>query len=410
MKITVHRGANQIGGCVTEIASGHSKILIDLGNNLPGSETADFTKEEVVRLCEDVDAIFYTHYHSDHIGHVADIPNNVKQYSGAEAKEILLCKFNVLSKHIDCQDTIDAINRMECYHTNKSVSINGGEIKVTPYFVSHSAADAYMFKIEIEGHIILHTGDFRQHGYLGKGLFPTLGNYFKQVDFLIIEGTMLSRSDEKVKHEITIKHEATKLLREKPRKHLLTLCSTTDMDRLASFHSACKDTDAMFVCDHYQKQILDIFTAHHGKKSKLYDFGDTTVINASIFDLMKQKSFIMPVRPSMTNFVKKILRRFPDTELIYSMWKGYYCGTEKQINPNIKELVDMFKGKVHYLHTSGHADIETLKKVCNTVRPRLGIIPIHKDKATHFEQLPISKTYNIISSPAQIGNIIIETQ
>ena len=35
MTITIHRGINQIGGCITEIASASGKkILIDLGHNL----------------------------------------------------------------------------------------------------------------------------------------------------------------------------------------------------------------------------------------------------------------------------------------------------------------------------------------------------------------------------------------
>ena len=33
MKITIHRGANQIGGCITEIATKDAKIFIDLGSN-----------------------------------------------------------------------------------------------------------------------------------------------------------------------------------------------------------------------------------------------------------------------------------------------------------------------------------------------------------------------------------------
>ena len=43
MKIKIHRGANQIGGCITEIESSKGdKILIDFGHNLPeGDEKAD---------------------------------------------------------------------------------------------------------------------------------------------------------------------------------------------------------------------------------------------------------------------------------------------------------------------------------------------------------------------------------
>jgi len=38
MKITIHRGINQIGGSITEIATDNTKILIDFGQNLPDGE------------------------------------------------------------------------------------------------------------------------------------------------------------------------------------------------------------------------------------------------------------------------------------------------------------------------------------------------------------------------------------
>ncbi|PKP47261.1 MAG: hypothetical protein CVT94_11970 [Bacteroidetes bacterium HGW-Bacteroidetes-11] len=39
MKITIHRGIDQIGGCITEIATDNKRILIDLGQNLPDGES-----------------------------------------------------------------------------------------------------------------------------------------------------------------------------------------------------------------------------------------------------------------------------------------------------------------------------------------------------------------------------------
>lgn len=41
MNITIHRGANQIGGCITEISAGGAKILIDLGFNLSDSKVKE---------------------------------------------------------------------------------------------------------------------------------------------------------------------------------------------------------------------------------------------------------------------------------------------------------------------------------------------------------------------------------
>jgi len=63
MKITIHRGANQIGGCITEFATKDAKIFIDLGSNLPGSDKTDYSADDVRRITADADAIFYSHYH-----------------------------------------------------------------------------------------------------------------------------------------------------------------------------------------------------------------------------------------------------------------------------------------------------------------------------------------------------------
>lgn len=37
MKITIHRGLEQIGGCITEISTETSRVFIDMGQNLPGN-------------------------------------------------------------------------------------------------------------------------------------------------------------------------------------------------------------------------------------------------------------------------------------------------------------------------------------------------------------------------------------
>jgi len=88
MKIIIHRGAHQIGGCITEIKSDDAKILIDLGANLPGNNTKELGEIEVAELTKDVDAIFYTHYHGDHIGLFHLVPENIPQYISQGAQEV----------------------------------------------------------------------------------------------------------------------------------------------------------------------------------------------------------------------------------------------------------------------------------------------------------------------------------
>ncbi len=425
MEITIHRG-KQIGGCITEIRSGCNKIIIDLGSNLPGTSKPDFDISEVRKLVSGADAILYTHYHEDHIGHFSEV-DNIPQYIGEGALEVMICKLSALqaasernaengnaeeAKQLNQESGLMAISKMMTYEVNKPLRF--GNITVTPYVCSHSAFDAYMFKIEADGKKVLHTGDFRDHGYLGKGLSQFIPKFVGQVDVIVTEGTMLSRANESAPHEAEIKAGAKRLLGGRfNRKHLFALCSSTDIDRLASFHSACKEKGAWLVVDHYQKSILDIFTKYSGKKSELYVFDRIKVLDKDerFFNEIQTDGFIMPIRSSMSKLIGKILCYFPDAELIYSMWNGYYKGTPDQINPYIKEIVGMFsEGRFHTLHTSGHATIQALSSVIRMTQPKSAIIPIHMNSGSDLSLLDIPDNLKskIIEFSREVDGIEIE--
>ena len=45
LDMIIHRGSSQIGGCCTEITTGESRILLDFGANLPGTDEDSETKD-----------------------------------------------------------------------------------------------------------------------------------------------------------------------------------------------------------------------------------------------------------------------------------------------------------------------------------------------------------------------------
>ena len=184
MTITIHRGINQIGGCITEIASASgTKILIDLGHNLPEGDSQSYDPldkaENIDAILDGVDAVFYTHPHGDHIGfetYVAE--KGIPQYIGALSKALMMQLrkqqlFN-MQRHKNWvkQEDLDrvnarikALNEFNTYDAKNPETVH--DIIITPYFVSHSSPDAYMFLVQCDGHTVLHTGDFRDHGYRG---------------------------------------------------------------------------------------------------------------------------------------------------------------------------------------------------------------------------------------------------
>lgn len=422
MNIIIHRGANQIGGCITEISTSQSKIIIDFGSNLPGCTQPDFTDDQIRSIVEGADAILYTHFHGDHVGFCAVVPEEIPQYIGAGAQDVMLCKYDVLKKHDDFEKAIAAVKRMHNYEADKPMYF--GDLKVTPYYCSHSAFDAYMFKIEWDGRVILHTGDFRKHGYMGNALLPMLRKYVGQVDVLITEGTMLSRSSEAVKPESEIQRSTIEVL--KSHKYVFALGSSTDIDRLASFHAACMATNRHFYVDTYQYSVLKRFSKY--TTASIYDFGlddtkfETTfkmhgdgIGNQNVVAHMKQRGFLLPIRCSAEWLVEKMEAIYTEEEpiLLYSMWDGYWKGTEEQRIPGVLAIRSLFKPEhIISMHTSGHADVATLAEVCETTHPRLAIIPIHKDQNSDFRSLKISDELKskVVTESTNVADITIEVK
>ena len=164
MKITIHRGQNQIGGCITEIESGSgTRILIDLGHNLPEGDTPSEDKydipENMDELLKGCSAVLYTHYHGDHLGFAAEVhKRGIPQYMGRLAIDIMQ-HLNSHMRHAEALRTqaeanLEALKDFrEIVRNHKTVI---GDISITPYNVSHSAPDSYMFLIECDGKKILH--------------------------------------------------------------------------------------------------------------------------------------------------------------------------------------------------------------------------------------------------------------
>lgn len=196
--ITIHRGTHQIGGCCTQLCADGTRILIDLGANLPGTdENAAICDQELIDQVfrkNTIDHVLFTHYHGDHYGLYQQIPAGIPMYIGPTAKEIL----SIIASHTGQAEGKAIIEQMKTYQAGKKMEI-AGKISITPLYVDHSAADAYMFYLEMGRKKILFTGDFREHGIVGERerMWRVLEKFVpKNIDVLITEGTILSRTKE----------------------------------------------------------------------------------------------------------------------------------------------------------------------------------------------------------------------
>ena len=415
MNIQIHRGLDQIGGCITEISTETSRIFIDFGQNLPGNgekTTPEQDREMVNNIFsankKEHEAVIYTHAHEDHVGLFDYIPEGVPQYIGEGGKQILIAKYDLIreshklnlnvSKGLNHQDAVERIEaiievdnkkikKLKSFRTwertkprKEPESFSIGNIRITPFFNCNSIYDSYMFLIEADGKRIWHTGDYREHGYLGKGLFPTLRRYATDIDVLITEGTTLKRGDECI-HESEVSRKMASVM--DAFKYVVVLASSTDIERLASIKEAAKKAHkSLYICGGNMRRTMNLFTKREALASKgLFEFHPRYVtFDDPKIPIIQKNGFVLVAGTSQLGFVKELCEDLNHEEVlcIYSSWDGYYKIPEQvEVNPMYKEFRDSFHNVVD-IHTSGHASRETIRKVIETVKPK-EVICIHKE-------------------------------
>ena len=432
MDIKIHRGLEQIGGCITEISTTTSRVFIDMGQNLPGIGESRLPEEDR-QMVEDIfaqnqkehQAVFYTHTHEDHIGLFWAVPEDVPQFIGEGGKEIMIAKYESIIETIKLVNKVNRfklkndeipeqksseeqadsvapkhnalLQRLKGFNTWERPKphtaprpIEVGDIRITPFFCSHSAYDCYMLLIEADGKRIWHTGDFREHGYLGRGLMPTIKHYATDIDILITEGTMLGR-DDKCIHEREVSRKMAKVM--EAFKYVVVLASSTNIERLASIKEAARIAKKdYYISNKFMRKTMSVFTRREASSSKgLFDFYPKFVkfdANAT----MRKRGFVFIATVTQLANVQDICDDLDPSEvvLIYATWDGYYKDPEQvKANPRYKYFHDAFNNVVD-IHTSGHADCETLARVITAINPKESIIGMHKEPGTSLKSLDIS--------------------
>lgn len=418
MHITIHRGIDQIGGCITEIESKKgTKILIDLGHNLPEGDLPSVDKYDNLQglqqlLCG-VSHIFYSHYHGDHLGFEAKVPCEIKQHIGVLSLQMVMTLKRQMVYADSLKDnavaSLQALNRFETYKPKKTETYE--DIQVTPYPISHSAIDAYMFVIECDGVRVLHTGDFRDHGYNAQQLLKNVECEVGNIDVLITEGTLLSRNDKRLITEESLQEEAYGLF--KKYKYAFVLCSSMDADRLLSFFLASQRTDKnrRFLSDNYQVNQIKNIRKMPDPYNKLFAFPYGRDKEAEALR-MKRYGFTMLVRrtDAFENRIDEIMQTLDQKEVlfVYSMFSGYIDNNRPNVyRENLYKFVHKYNWDLINLHTSGHASKDALQAICENINPSKAIIPIHKEEKGLLNKLSLNVDCPIIESSCTIDNIEI---
>ena len=421
MQLTIHRGSCEIGGSCIELQSGSSRIVLDLGMPLlePGGTRFDINRWASLQgpeLAEcgvlpnvpglyhwhkgspSVDGLLLSHAHMDHYGFSHFVHPQVTVYAG-EASHRLLELSTLFTPFVGVTANRGLLK--------SGISFKCGEFRITPFLVDHSAFDAYAFLIEAGGKRLFYTGDFRDHGRKSK-TFPFICKTLSRtrVDALLLEGTMLGRPQERTPTEDEIEKQLVGLLTAKHGPFFICM-SAQNIDRLVSLYRAVLQTGFELIVDVYTAHVLgavkDFASIPHpssayerlkvfypyylsrrladqDRQEILYRYKNFKISRAEIKEYAGKT--VMMVRPSMQIDLDR-MDILPGATFIYSMWKGYQ--DEKSVG-RLMEFARQKKMDVRYIHSSGHATPQTLKKLIDASKAGV-VIPIHTAHPEKFYDL-----------------------
>lgn len=378
MKITIHRGQNQVGGSIIEISTRNTKVIFDVGMNLDEANKIDVPQIEGV-FCGNAsyDAIIISHYHGDHMGLLPYVLKGIPIYLGKQAANIV----NAVSEY----RRTDIGYSFLCYEDGQKLQI--GELMITPIRCDHSAYDSYMFLVEGDGKQILYSGDFRSNGRMK---FNELIKRIPKVEALIIEGTMLNRETYKDNIQEELLEDIAKEELDKYTGPAFLLTSAMNVERVVTGYNASRSTNRIFLEDLYTAGIMSainekvpvpsrengvrVFMTGGSEEYKLLQRYPKAKIG---INAIAKTRFLMCIRPSMKNYLTGLSKKcsFENGILFYGMWKGYL---ERK---DMKEFISYMESlgvKIHVLHTSGHADINAINALVEAVSPQY-IIPVHTE-------------------------------
>jgi len=424
MNFKIHRGTKEIGGSCVEISTKNTRILVDFGMPLvdksggqfdfkkhQNSDISTLVAKSVLPNIEGlynnestlIDGIVISHAHQDHYGLLNYIHPEVPVYLSEPTEKLI--EINNLFTPQDIE-----IGNPNYFIREDTFTI--GDISITPYWADHSAFDAHSFLIEADGKSIFYSGDFRAHGRKLKSFHWLIKSFNKKVDYLLLEGTTIGRKDHLHKTETDIEEELTQAFTAKQVIQLI-YTSGQNIDRLVSIYRACLRSGRVMAVDVYIASVLNELSAYakipypsdgfknlkvfypYFTSSRLSKSGNDKVLyRFKKFKITKEEidqnpmRYVMLIRPPMQKDLEK-MKNIDGGNFIYSMWEGYL----KQ--PNTKQFISYLTDRgfiQEYIHTSGHADVSTLKKLVAALNPGF-IVPIHTFEPQEYHNIFTQPVY-----------------
>lgn len=383
MKISIKRGTKEIGGTAIEITANSGKrIILDLGLPLDSATSSPNLLPDIKGLTnksDDLSALLISHAHQDHYGLGNFIDKSLPVYISQEAQNMM----KIAEAHHLPQAFV--FSNPLFFQNKKPFFID--DFKITPYLCDHSAYGAYSFLIEANNQKIFYSGDFRAHGRKGKLFSELLKNAPQDIDILLLEGSCLGREQsEHYETEIELENKFYNFWKETSGLAMVQ-ASAQNIDRIVTIYRAAKRCNRTLILSGYAGHILwethnphlPNFTWDNVKKFTKQSIQPHETDLPTILKNPQKYIILLDYRISQQLKASGALNH--EASYVYSMWDGY-----KEKYQDWLSFLAASGVKMQDIHTSGHADIPTLKEMVSGLKPRT-IIPIHTFYPQEFKLL-----------------------
>jgi ribonuclease J len=386
VQLTVHRATHEIGGnCIELSTSDGHRIILDVGRPLDAPQDVRNLLPKSLDLKAAVDGVLITHPHQDHYGLLEDVPAGWPIYSGAATERLIRLSSAIFGKKLP--------HVFQLWKSGAKIDI--GPFTVTPFLIDHSAFDAYMLLIDVQGKRILYSGDFRIHGRKSTLTRKLMATPPENIDVLLMEGTNLG-SDKSCVTESDLEDVFVDLFRSTTGR-VFVAWSAQNIDRTVTLYRSCLKARRTLVVDLYTAEVMEAL-AEFGKLPRP-GWNNLKVVITSAFARMYRRTgrepfvermvphgistgklaqtserCVVMVRPSLIrDYASNGVVPNADDLWCWSMWRGYLDNDDGKL---VRKWFEDGGSRAAHIHTSGHASPVDLRSFAHAMNAET-LVPIH---------------------------------